>query len=459
MTKQFWSKFFLTLKLIILFGILFALYQLPGNVFLRWGSYEAEVALSFLSMVGVGLLVVLLVFHRFYLSLKQIPQRWILRRQKKRHKKAQRALFEGFNALSAEDYQEAKDQVQKLERLDTSNPFYLILKTQIAFAHGHMHEAEVFLKQLSVHPELSFLGLRGLITIEEQRSHQPQLHQLLMDALKVNPQSPWILQKLFQWNIRHAQFDQADIILEQLQITHTQPLEVIHRRKALLAWAEADVAYREQDFDVFYDAVHRSLTLAPDLTEATFRLAQYYGESQRLSKALKTLNQGYIAQPNPEYGVILQQVYADLSPIDLYKEGEKMTASHPNHRYTQQILAKLAIDAKLWGQARSHLEKLNKFTITKIYYQLMAHLEALQHPDQPHLAKNWLDQSAQAPQDATWTCVDCAHTYERWSLLCSSCHGIDSIHWDGIQNAKNKSKSPSLLIESYPSDINKFLVK
>ncbi len=459
MTKKFWSKFFLTLKLIIVFGIIFILYHLEGSVSLQWSLYEAEISLSFLALLGFGLLITILLVYRFYLSLKRIPQKWLSRRRQKRQLKAQRALFEGYSALAAEDYEEARNQIQKLERLDTSNPFYLILKTQIAFAQGNLEEAGDALKQLSHHDDLKFLGLRGLISLEENRPNPSNLHQLLMEALKINPQSPWVLQKLFQWHIRHAAFDQAEMILEQLQITHSQSPEVINRRKALLAWAEADVAYREQDFDVFYDAVHRSLSLYPELTEATFRLAQYYGESQRLSKALKTLYQGYQAQPNPEYGVILQQVLSTYATIDLYKEAEKMTASHPDHRHTQQILAKLAIDAKLWGQARTHLEKLKKFTITKIYYQLMAHLEAMQHPDQPHLARNWLDQAAQAPQDPTWTCVECAHPQERWSLMCPSCHEIDSIHWAGIPKPHRKEKSSSLLIHTYPSDINKFLVK
>lgn len=456
MTKHFWSKFFLSVKLFLFFGILFVLYQLPGQVRLQWYPFEAEIALSFLAMAGFVLFIGILCVHRLYLSLKNIPGKWRLFRRKKRHLKAERALYEGFNALAAEDYQEAKDQIQKLERLGTSNPFHLILKTQIAFVSGHRDEAERCLKQLTAHPDLGFLGLRGLISLEEQRPHQPHLHQLLMEALKANPQSPWVLQKLFDWNIRHAMFDQAEIILEQLQITHTQPPEDINRRKALLSWAEADVAYREQDFEVFYDSVHRALALLPELTEATFRLAQYYGEDQRLGKALKVLTQGYTAKPHPEYGVLLQQIHGTVTALDLYKEAEKITSAHPHHHYTHQILAKLAIDAKLWGQARTHLENLNKFTITKIYYHLMAHLESCQHPEQPHLAKNWMDQAAFAPQDAAWVCTDCGHVHDRWSLTCSSCHAIDTIQWDGMVTRKNSS---SLLINTSATDINKFLVK
>jgi HemY protein len=448
MTKTFWSKFFLCIKLIILFGIILVLYHLPGKIIIHWNDYEIELATAFLAIAGFILLGAILLFHRLYLGIKNIPRKWQLRRENKLKRKAQKALHEGFNALAAEDYQEAKDQVQKLERLDESNPLSLILKTQIAFASGNKEEAEKSLKQLSNHSELSFLGLRGLIMLEEGRPHQPQLHQLLMEALKVNPQSPWVLQKLFDWNIRHALFDQAEIILEQLQITHFLEPQQINRRKALLAWAEADVAYREQEFDVFYESILRALDLMPELTEATFRLAQYYSESERLHKALKTLHHGYAAQPNPEYGIVLQQVHSAATRLDLYQEAEKMTGSHPNHRYSHQILAKLAIDAKLWGQAKKHLAELNKHVLTKSYYQLMALLETQSHPDQPHLAKTWLDQAALAPHDATWVCEGCTQTLDRWFLVCPSCHGIDTISWEGIPGGKGKKPS-SLLLETY----------
>jgi HemY protein len=458
MKSAFWSKFFFVMKFITVLVAFLFLFQLPGQVSLIWREYEIEVSVAILSIAFLSIVLTLLSFHRWYLFLRNLPDSLKKRRKQKRQLKAQHALLEGFNALAAEEVPEAKDWAERASRYDASQPLQplqLLLKTQAAFAMGDQETAEEALEKLRSHPQTHFLGLRGLIHLEDHRQNPIKIHQLLLEALKTRPQSPWVLQKLFEWDLHHARFDQAETMLEQLQITDAVEPKKIARHKALLAWAEADVAYREQDFDAFYESAHRALAFAPDLTEASFRLAQYYAESQRSSKALKVLNNGYAAHPHPDYGVILQQVQTVVSSLDLYKDAEQLTKSHPNHPYTHQILARFAIEAKLWGQAKTHLSYLKKVAPTKSYYQLMAHLETQQHPEQPGLAQQWIEQSMKAPEDPSWTCQACGHTAEKWSLFCPNCRTIDSFSWDQIS-----SPSPTLPKQQKAlSLLNKFLIK
>lgn len=429
MKSSFWLKFFFLLKTGLILLVFFMLYQLPGQVLLFWGGYEIEIALGVLAVGAfVGLLFILMA-DRGYIFLMNLPKRWRLRRQERRQMKADQTLLEGFNALAAEEYQEANNLADKSERYDSANPLQLLLKTQVALALGDHVMAENTLEKLREHPKAQFLGLRGLIQVADSRHDHHRTHQLLVDALKIRPESPWVLQRLFDWDLRHAYFDQAETILEQLGAIQGEDKQKLARQKALLAWAEAEVAYREQDFEAFYEAVHRALAFAPDLMEASFRLAQYYGESNRLSKANKTLYQGYTAQPNPDYGVILQQVNGHLTALELYQTAEQMTQTHPYHRYTQQILGRFAINAKLWGQAKIHLEKLKKLAPTKAYYQLVAHLDSVQHPDQPSLVHQWTEQGNKAPADPLWKCKSCSHITERWLLFCPSCSSLDSMVW------------------------------
>lgn len=432
--------FSMALKIVLLATALFIIVRLPGKSVVNYYGYSVELNTGIL--VG-GLIICFLFFHQFlnfWKWLRHFPRTIKLKLQARKLAKSNNLVLDAFNVMAAGDSKEALRLLNKARKFNNNDLFNDIFTAQAAYNQNDDIETERRFSALLRRRETRFLGYRGLALLKIRQGKTEDAHHFLQQALKEQPDSPWALGQLFNWNVKHRSFSGASMILEQLHIGKHLTRAEMCRKKAVLNWVKAENYLKETDFEGFYQSIHEALKLAPDLTAAMLALVNYYEESNRHSKAWKYLKKGYAAKPHPSFFAVFKQVFKQTSVLDLYQRGEELCQGQEKHPVSQWLLAKLALEAKLWGQARVHLTALKQIQPTQSCFELMAELEKREHPGNIEALQSLYNQAAQATRDPMWVCQDCHSVLPKWHAFCPSCQAFDQITWGEEGKTKQRSK-------------------
>lgn len=426
----------LVVKMLLLASALFVVVRLPGRSTLNYYGYSIELSTGVL--VG-GTIICFLFFHQFLVLGKWvrslptgIKKQWTERQKNK----SKTLVLEAFNIIAAGDSKQALEILNKARELSKEDIFNSIFTAQATFNQGNDAESERQFTALLQKEETRFLGYRGLVLLKTRQKKLDQAHYFLQQALRERPDSPWVLGQLFNWNVEHLSFSGAETILEQLRIGGYLSKTEIKRKKAVLLWVKASHDLKKNDFEGFYESVLEALTLAPELTQATLALVTYYGESNRQAKAWKCLKKGYTINPHPDFLEVLKKLFQEKNSLEIYQQGQELTKLQGLHPVTHWLLANLAIEAKLWGQARLHLAALGQGQPTNSYFELRAELERQENPTNIEAIQTLYNQASRAPRAPVWVCQSCHVVLQKWEAFCPSCHSFDLITWGEEEKIK-----------------------
>jgi len=91
-------------------------------------------------------------------------------------------------------------------------------------------------------------------------------------------------------------------------------------------------------------------------------------------------------------------------------------------------LARAALAAKRWSEAREHLETLARTHATSRVARLMAELEEGEKGD-TDASRAWLKRATMAEPDAAWVCDHCGNVVADWEPVCGRCETFDGFFW------------------------------
>lgn len=435
----------MSVKAILLAMALFIVLRLPGRSVLNYYGYSVEISTG--ALVG-GIIICFILAHQILMLwkwIKSLPKDIKKQWEERQKRKSKDFILEAFNLIAAGDPQQALQVLEKAQELDKDDIFNPIFRAQAAFQQNNDKQAEQQFTALTHLEETRFIGYRGLAVLKNRQGKLEEAHYFLQQALRERPDSPWVLGQLFNWNVEHLSFNGAETILEQLRIGGHLSKAETKRKKAVLLWVKAEHHLEKNEFDIFYESVVEALKLAPNLTYATLVLTKYYEESNRHSKGWKCLKKGYTVQPHPEYLDTFKELYAHKNPLERYQLAEELVASQKTHWVSYWLLAKLALEARMWGQTRLHLAALGKAQPDQLYYELMAEVEKLEHPHHTDNIQALYVQAAHAPRPVTWECQNCHTQLAKWQAFCPSCHAFDQITWGTVGHPPAAVNTPLLL--------------
>lgn len=442
---SFLRGFIFFVKLTILVGLGVLLAQYPGQAHLVWLGYQIDMSIGILIGGIFFSVAVLLLISGIWRTVWRLPILWAEARKLRRQNKGKAALMESLSAIAAGEYQEARRLAKRSIALDSKHSLGLLLSAQSAYMSGKFDESNAHFLQLSKNKETAFFGLRGLILHTRLTNNWEQMRHLLQEAMAIRPKSPWVLQQLLELDLRLGAFDKASMIVEQMQLRQLITKPESRRRQALIHWMKAEAAENAGDDTLFAQTAASAHYEAPEISTITVRLAKHYHKIGKDSKANKTLMNGYIHCPHPDFAEEYLSINSDLSPLDLYRDIEKLVEGAPNHPESLYTLAKASLQAKLWGQARHYLNLLKAINYSKRVCRLMAHIEESENPNQSNAAKEWLEKEITAPADPIWVCNHCQIILSSWQPICPACEGFDQIAWQSPGNLHTKSKTKDSL--------------
>ena len=435
---------FVKLSILVILGIIIA--QYPGRVHLDWLGYAVDTTAGVL--IAAVLLCVggLLLINGMWRFLWRLPVKWAESCRKRRRQKGEVALLEGICAVAAGEFAQAGQAARRARSLNPPNPLNFLLSAQSSYMAGNHEEAHAHFQHMAKRPETAFLGLRGLALLAGHKNDREGMRRHLQEALDVRPGSPWALQQLMELDLRLGDLDKASIVVEQMQHRQIITRQASRRRQALIHWLKAQSADQAGDENAFLQAAASAHYEAPEISAIAVKLADHYFKSSKVSKARKLLMKAYPHCPHSDFGERLTAYSQKLSPLDIYREHEKMTEEAPDHPESLFIMAQAARKAKLWGQARHFINQLKAKAYSQRVCRLMAELEESENPNQPAQARNWWEKAANAPADPGWVCHTCHSALADWQPSCPVCQSFDQISWQLPNQAEKKDPSAQALL-------------
>lgn len=401
----------------------------PGVVALDWGGWRMETSAGVLAVVVLVFAAVVAAVYRMWLFVTRAPLQISGALKERRSRKGYKALTQGMVAVAAGDAREAAKQVKRADGLLGDPPLTLLLKAQAAQLNGDEKAAETFFKAMLEDQETEFLGLRGLLN-QALKSDEPQRAlELAHRAQALQPKSEWLADVLFDLESRAGHWGLAAQSLKQIEKKARPAPEQSRRRQAVVAYGRSLEAEVAGDTKAMRKWAEKAFDLDPGLSPAAIRLAELYAHEGRPRKTARVVEATWATTPHPQ---LLEPYFRAQGAVDGLKKvtaAEKLARTNADHAESHLAIAGAALEARLWGQARTHLEMaIENGAASRQAYSMMAALEEQEKGDGER-AQGWLRLAAAAPGDPQWVCADCGHAFDAWAPHCPACNAFDAQRW------------------------------
>jgi HemY protein len=424
----------------------------PGNVSFEWLGYAVNTSIA---MFVLGLLVVLgvvVVLYKLWRGIRNAPGSFRRYSRTRRRERGYKALTQGMVAVAAGDAATARKMAQKADGLLNEPPLTMLLSAQAAQLMGDDKAARHYFHAMLERPETAFLGLRGLLTQALKQGDRVEALALARRAQQLQPNTPWLLATLYDLEARAGEWAAAEGTLQAAVQSGAVPQEEGRRHRATLLLERSFEAERRGRADSALYHAQAAHELVPGYVPAAVRVARLQLRGGHPKKASKVVERAWRQQPHPELAEVYREILDSYEPLARVKLFEKLHAHTPNHVESHVALARAAMDAQLWGEARNHLTKAQELQPSRRVYQLLADLERAEHGNE-EAARAWLIQAASAPTDPAWTCTGCGAVTPAWAGLCGNCGAFDSFDWKqpslalhltGPEHAASNANLPTL---------------
>lgn len=419
--------FFLVLLCLVVVGVVWMV-QNPGDVTLEWRGYRIDTSVGVLIAAVALFSAAVALIYRFWRFLRRAPRSIGAAMADRRQRRGYAALGSGMVALAAGDKGEARRSARKADRLlEGSTPLTRLLLAQSAQLDGDETAAEKFFTEMLDHPDTRFLGLRGLLTQALKAGNKARALELADQAHRLKPDSEWVAATLFDLQSDAGKWLDASITNEAMVKGRLLEKPEGERRRAVIAYERA----RAADGDEALRLLKAAVAGAPDLVPAVVALMKRHVADGQHRKAATLAEKTWAVSPHPD----LAEPYFAAKKVDTalarVKAAEQLAAVNKTHIESHLLLARAALAAELWGEARKHLGAAGAgegLEPAARVCRLMAEVVEREDGDL-HKAHDWLVRAASAPADPQWVCDSCGNAVDTWSAHCGSCHAFDSLEW------------------------------
>ncbi|MEZ5831911.1 MAG: heme biosynthesis HemY N-terminal domain-containing protein [Dongiaceae bacterium] len=441
----------------------------PGGVTLTWLGYRIDmhigaalflVALAFLALQFIGWLLGLIL---------RTPKTFSLARSNARKAKGYRALTRGLTAVAAGDAGEARRQAKVAHDLLGEPPLTLLLAAQAAQLAGDEGSAERYFDRLTQAPETALLGLRGLTMGALKRGDETAALSHAEKASAVAPQAAWASETAHNLQVKSGKIEAAIHSLNQLSRAGGMPPKDAQRRRAALLTEEARRILASEGGDTARalslgrEAVKLTRDAPGEFVPARLILCRALLRQGKAREAAKLVEQVWDDAPHATLGRAYLEAVGGDSPMDRAQRVQKLVKQNPDHPESHRIGADAALTARLWGEARKHLEQLVELEragdgLSADTCRRMARLEAGEHGAGSSGERQWLDMAAEARGSMDWVCETCGTLgaggpeAAGWQLCCPRCDAIDSLVWRATGGATRQGAAlGGLVLDQLPA--------
>lgn len=405
----------------------------PGVVQVSWLGYDITIQLGFALLFLFIFLLVVLLGYKMLLGAFGFRKFLKQRRARKREKKGWQSFAKGLSAAAAGD---AKNAAYHAEKMKLFLPYggdqglSAIIEAQAARMQGDHDTARLAYGKLSGNKDTALLGLRGLVVMAAEQGDIRTALSYLQKAPVKQRKLPWFLKARYALELKDGQWHNAAITLKTGQKEKIFLPEPALSDQVALLLQQAEEAQLENKKSVAEHLMRKAHRLDAAHVPAALRLASFYLAKGRRRKAVTVIKETWAHMPHPE----LAQLWGDAAPRACFKDTakrlawyEKLVALKPDHIEGQLAIAAIAIDDRLWGEARQYLGRAEQIMPSARLYRLRARLE--EYAGNVETAQEMLKKAADAESDKVWTCRETGRVYDKWSPVAHPHGAFNTIVW------------------------------
>lgn len=397
----------------------------PGTLRLQWLGYEIETSVLAAAFIIALLVLAIIVLWSVIRYLMARPAAIREALQRKREKKGLDALSRGLIAVGAGDKAQAQKLAAQAHKLLPAEPLTGLLRAQTAQLHGDRAAAREIFQAMADSPETEMLGLRGLFLEAKRGQHGEAARQFAERAMERNPDLAWSVNALFELQCRASDWDGAlrtlDVATRHKQIE--KPLA--ERRRAVLLTAQA-LDMEETDLNKARQLALEAHKLAPNLVPASEIAGRIMASQGDATRAAKVIAKTWELNPHPNLAFTYAHLRPSDGPHDRLKRARFLSQWSPDEREAAIAIARAAVDAREWGEARTALEPYVENRPQARICTLMARIEGGDTGDQGRV-REWLARAVRAPRDPAWMAD--GYISDQWSPVSPITGELDAFEW------------------------------
>ncbi len=395
-----------------------------GTLTLVVDRWQIETSLP-VFVLAVGVLVAAMIAGWSLLRfLWRLPQRAAAARQRRRAARGREAITRGLIAIGSGDSLAASHQAHRAKKLAHGDALSLVLRAQAAQLAGDHAEAREAFHDMASRTETRLFGLRGLF-VEAQRSDDPLgAVAVAEEALKLAPASGWASQAVLGFRCAKGDWDGALAIVDSNKSSGLVAAADWRRQRAVLLTAQA-LDLEISDRDRSRALIMAALKLAPTLIPAATLAAKYFSENGEVRRAMRALESAWRAQPHPDLADAYIHVRLGDSARERLARAVTLASRTPGEREGALALARAAIDATEFAQARAALAPFIGAPTQRVA-MLMAELERTENGDEAR-AREWTVRAVRAAHDPAWTAD--GYVSDRWRPVSPVTGRLDAFQW------------------------------
>lgn len=429
------------IRVLFFFGLLFLaamgfawMADLPGTIQISWPVYEngeqvgTDIWEQSPAIVAVVVAVLLAIFLavvwaiRVVLKSPQIASRFFRRRRKD---KGYNALSLGLIALGTGNAKLARRYAVDADRLLEDEPAARLLLAQTAQLAGRDDEARQRFEAMLEDPATKALGLHGLFVEAERHKEPVAARHYAEEAAKTAPGLEWAGKAVLGYQAVAHHWDEALKTLERNYAAKLLDKKSYRRQRAVILTALAqklEDGEPERAFSLAKEAHGLALDLVP-ASVVTSRLATRRGDIRKASKVLEAT---WRLNPHPDLAETYAHVRTGDAAVDRLKRVKALSAQRANTGEGAIAIARAAIEAREFDEARKQLKKVLQSEPTRQAFVLMAELEEAEHGDKGRM-RDWLARAVTAPMDKVWM-ADGVISAD-WQAVSPVTGRIDAFQW------------------------------
>ena len=385
---------------------------LPGTVTVRLDGLTIAAPTALAALAATILFVLLHFLVRGLTFLLRLP-RHLRRWRDARHRRlGDQAATRAMVALAAGDADEARHHANRARRLLGDTAHSLLLTAQAARLAGRHDESEAALRALTARPETAFIGFRGLLRRATEAGAWEEAAALAQHAEAAHPGATWLRGERTRLALRGARWEEALALADA------------EAPKAALGVGAAEAA---TDPARARQLARRAWREDPALAPAALAFATRLRAAGRERRAQAVIRRSWTLAPHPDLAAFALAPLTDK--LARLQAAQALVADRPDQAEAHLLLAGLALEAGLTGEARRHAEAAREQGINQPRLWLLLARIAEAEGANPDVASEALRRAATADPDPAWHCAACHARAERWTPACPVCHAPGTLRW------------------------------
>ncbi|OAN49115.1 hypothetical protein A6A04_03060 [Paramagnetospirillum marisnigri] len=400
----------------------------PGEVVIRWQGWRIDTTVPVLLGALVVVFALLAGLNRVIRLVFGAPGRMLAARRAKRTRKGYVALSDGLAAVASGDSRRAARLAKTADKLLQDKAVTGLLTVQAAQMSGDDEQLRDRYRAMTERPETAFLGHKGLLDLALKHGDSTTALEAAIQAFALQPGADGLAVTVFDLQLQAGQWAEAEMTLGVARRHGALAGADLDRRRALVLFARAESARAAGDDG-------RALTLAlesrdrdPGFVPAVALAATLYGAKGRERKAASLILSAFKVSPHPALVAAWIGLQPGEAPLERVKRLHKLMEANPQAPDGHVALAEAALSAKLWGQARTHLDTAQAQRPTLKVLTLLARLERDETHDEA-AALAWLAKAGDAVADPVWRCGACHAATPAFAVCCPACGAPGRLEW------------------------------